>query len=124
MGKVPQISDTEWQVMKVVWTKSPITANQVVKELESSAKWRPNTVKTLLGRLVRKNALGFCKEGKEYYYYPSVSEKECIREESKSFIQKVYGGALNVMLASFLEEEKLTPEDLKDLKKILDEKIK
>ncbi len=124
MNNIPQISDTEWQVMKVIWTNSPITANQVIGELEGSTKWKPKTIKTLLGRLVKKNALGFYKEGREYYYYSLVSEKECIHAENKSFLKKVYGGAFNVMLASFLEEEKLTAAEINELKKIIEKKLK
>jgi BlaI family penicillinase repressor len=124
MKKIPQISDTEWQVMKVIWSNSPITANQVIEALEGNTNWKPKTVKTLLGRLVKKNALDFYKEGREYYYYHIVSEKECVRAESKSFLEKVYGGAFNVMLTNFLEEENLSTDEINELKKILDKKLK
>jgi BlaI family penicillinase repressor len=124
MTKVPQISDTEWQVMKVVWAKSPISANQVIESLEGSCNWKPKTIKTLLGRLVKKKALGYHKESREYMYYSLISEKECVRAENKSFLSRVYGGAFNVMLASFLEEEKLSSSQIDELRKILEEKNK
>ncbi|MDP4181044.1 MAG: BlaI/MecI/CopY family transcriptional regulator [Bacillota bacterium] len=123
MVNVPQISDTEWQVMKVIWAKnSPVTANQVIEALEGSCNWKPKTIKTLLGRLVKKKALSFNKESREYVYYSLISEKECVRAENKSFLSKVYGGAFNIMFASFLEEEKLTLEEISELKKILEDK--
>jgi len=124
MAKVPQISDTEWQVMKVIWAKSPISANQVIESLEGSCNWKPKTIKTLLGRLVKKKVLGFHKESREYMYYSLISEKECVHAENKSFLSKVYDGAFNVMLASFLEDEKLSASEIDQLKKILDEKTK
>lgn len=119
---IPQISDTEWQVMKVVWANSPVSANQVIEALEGNINWKPKTIKTLLGRLVKKKALGFYKEGREYIYFSLVTEKECIQAESKSFLKKIYGGAFSVMLANFLEEEKLSKHEINELKKILDEK--
>lgn len=124
MSKVPQISDTEWQVMKIIWVNQPVTANQVIEALEGITNWKPKTVKTLLGRLVKKKALDFNKEGREYYYYSLVSEKECIHAENKSFLQKVYGGALNVMLTNLLEDERLSSDEIKELKDILEKKLK
>ncbi len=124
MSKIPQISDTEWQIMKIIWANSPITANQVIEELEGTTNWKPKTVKTLLSRLVKKKALSFNKEGREYFYYSLVSEKECIRAENKSFLKKVYGGAFNVMLSNLLEEEKLSTDEIKELKDILEKKLK
>ena len=123
MKKTPRISESEWQVMKVVWGKNPSTANEVVQAL-SETKWSPRTIKTLLNRLVNKKALGFERKGREYHYYPLAAEDECIRAESKSFVARVYGGAMKPMLAAFIENENLSAEDLKELKRILDKKAR
>lgn len=122
--KEPRISDAEWEVMKVLWGHSPSTANEVVEQLEGVAKWTPKTIKTMLNRLLKKKALGFKKENKAYLYYPLVSEEECARAESKSFLERVYGGALDLMLASFFKEQTLSDKDIEELKRILDEKKK
>ena len=124
MKNLPQISDTEWQVMKVLWANEPLTANQVVKELEGVMPWKPKTVKTMLGRLVKKRAIAFNMDGREYVYYPVVAEAECIKAESQSFLEKVFSGALNVMFASFLEEQDLSKEEIAELKRILEQKDK
>ncbi len=121
MKKIPRISESEWEVMKLLWGKSPLTANDVVKMLPQKT-WKPKTIKTLLNRLVKKQALGYEKKGREYDYYPLVKEAECVKAESRSFLQRVYGGATKPMLAAFLESEKLSPEDIKELKKILNQK--
>lgn len=122
MKKLPSISDTEWQVMKVLWTNSPITSSQVIKQLEGVTSWKPKTVKTLLGRLVRKNAVGFTQEGRSYLYYPLVTEDACVKEESRSFLERIYGGALSVLLTNFLEDQDLTKDEIDQLKSILDKK--
>ncbi len=122
MLETPNISDAEWEVMKICWLKSaPCTANEIVKALDQSTDWKPNTIKTLIGRLVKKGALGFKEEGRFYLYYPLVTEEECIRAESKSFLTRVFGGALKPMLVTFLQEEKLTQEEIEELKKLLEE---
>ena len=122
MKEIPDISDTEWQVMKILWEESPLTAGQVIERLAGKVNWKPKTVKTLLGRLVKKLALGFTEDNRLYRYYPLVNEAECVKAESKSFLEKVYNGSLNVMLANFLEAEELSPEEIEELVKILEGK--
>jgi BlaI family penicillinase repressor len=122
MKKIPRISESEWQVMKLLWAKNPSTANEVVEALSSTTTWKPKTIKTLLNRLVKKKAVGYEKKGREYHYYPLAAQADCVRAESHSFLRRVYGGAMKPMLAAFLEGEDLSPEEIKDLKRILDKK--
>ncbi|MDR3602603.1 MAG: BlaI/MecI/CopY family transcriptional regulator [Desulfosporosinus sp.] len=123
MKETPNISDAEWEVMKICWAKSvPCTANEIVKALEQSNDWKPNTIKTLIGRLVKKGALSFQEEGRVYIYYPLVTEEECIKAESKTFLNRVFGGALKPMLVTFLQEEKLSQDDIEELKQLLEER--
>lgn len=120
MRDIPKISETEWKVMKIIWNNPYITANGVIDILDNSAEWNPKTVKTLLNRLLNKGVIYFEKEGREYKYYPLISKDECIKEENKSFLDRVYNGAYKIMIANFIENQDLTKEDIDDLKKILD----
>jgi BlaI family penicillinase repressor len=122
MPKTPRISEAEWVVMRLLWEESPRTANEVVDAVAGAQQWQARTVKTLLGRLVRKGALRFRAEGRTYRYYPAVSEKNCIRAESRSFIDRVFGGALTPMLAEFIEAAPLTPREIEELKRLLEKK--
>ena len=122
MKQIPKISASEWQIMKLLWAKSPSTANEIVKALSATTAWKPKTIKTLINRLVKKQALGYEKKGRQYHYYPLVDKAECIGTESRSFLKRVYDGATKPMLASFLENEDLSPKDIKDLKQILNRK--
>ena len=125
LSKTPKISDAEWEVMKAFWMKSaPCTANDIVEALADNTDWKPNTIKTLIARLVKKNALGYKEEGRNYRYYPLVPEEECIKAENRSFLLKVYDGALKPMLVNFLQEEQLSPEEIEELKCILEERSK
>jgi BlaI family transcriptional regulator, penicillinase repressor len=124
MTKVPRISEAEWAVMRALWDQAPQTANDVVNAVAGVNGWGPATVKTLLNRLVNKGALRFEQDGPRYRYYPSVSEDACIRHENRTFLERVYGGALTPMLARFLEDTPLTRSEIRALRKLLDEKGK
>ena len=118
----PKISDAEWQVMKVLWQKTPVTANEIVEKLSAETDWKPKTIRTLINRLCAKNAISFDKDGRQYMYYPVLTEEECVRQETRSFMTRIRTGALKPMLAAFLEEENLSQEEIDELKYILDKK--
>ena len=124
MDQPPPISNAEWLVMKVIWAKSSATAAEVVEALEGEAAWKPKTIMTLLNRLAKKGALRFEKEGRAYRYFPVIGEAESIKAESRSFVERFYGGALTPMLVSFLEEAELSQEEIDDLKQLLDRRRK
>ncbi|MCY6369479.1 BlaI/MecI/CopY family transcriptional regulator [Clostridium ganghwense] len=124
MSNIPKISDSEWQVMKIIWANTPCTANQVVEAL-SETKWQPKTIKTLINRLVKKSVLSYKvdeQDKKTYHYFPMVMENECIKAESQSFIKRVFNGSLNAMLANFLSESELSSDEIDELKRILDKR--
>jgi BlaI family transcriptional regulator, penicillinase repressor len=121
---LPKIADSEWRIMKLLWKKAPQTAEAMIGCLKDSTRWNPRTVKTLLNRLVKKSAISFTKNGRSYLYFPLVDEKECVRAESRSFIDRVYGGGLKPMLAAFIEEESLSKNEIEELKRILEKKGK
>jgi BlaI family penicillinase repressor len=120
MKKVPRISETEWEVMKVVWAKAPCSAGDVIRALtRADATWHPKTIKTFLSRLARKGALGFRKEGRAYFYRPLVTENECVAAASESFLDRVFGGSLKPMLAHFVDRKKLSAAEIRELKELL-----
>lgn len=119
MKELPQISDAEWQVMKVLWGKSPQPFNVIVNELKDKTDWKPKTIQTLLTRLVNKKALSYEVGTRGYLYYTIVSEDECAREVAKSFLGKIYDGSLNLLVKNFLDSNELSEEDIEELKKIL-----
>jgi BlaI family penicillinase repressor len=120
MNELPRISEAEWEVMKILWESAPITANEIIGKLAGHISWQPKTVKTLISRLLKKKAITFEKDDRTYRYYPIISKEDCIREESKSFLKRVYNGELNVMLTSFLSFRQFSEQDIEELKQILD----
>ena len=108
--------------MKLLWAKSPQTANQIVEALSAVTPWKPKTIKTLLNHLATKKALGFQRVGREYHYHPQVERDQCVRAESRSFLNRVFNGEAKPMLATLIENEDLSVKDIKELKRILDKK--
>jgi BlaI family penicillinase repressor len=123
MTKLPQITDAEWEVMKILWAKKECPSSEIVKQLTETMDWSPKTIRTLLNRLVQKEAVGINKDEsrRAQMFYPLVSENEYLQSETKSFLQKLYGGAIKPMLANFLQEKKLTEQEINELKQLFDD---
>ena len=123
MKPVPRISETEWEVMRVVWDRQPITAAEIIGELtRQDPTWHPKTIRTFLARLVRKGALDFEPQGRHYVYEARVSERESAAAVSESFLDRVFGGSLRPMLAHFVRSRRLSRKEIEELKRVLDGK--
>lgn len=116
------ISDSEWKIMKVIWAKSPILASEIVERLKNETTWNPKTIHTLIRRLVEKNIVTAKKEKTFYSYSANVSEKECVREETKTFLEKCFNGSLNMLISNFIKDDKLSEKELDELKELLNSK--
>src|SRR4051812_10680101 len=114
-----QISSAEWKIMRVLWETAPLAAYDIIQALDKSESWHPNTVKTLLNRLVKKKALTVEKYKNLFLYSPALKEADCVRAESQSFLERFFGGDVRPLLIHFAENKQLTAEDLAELQKIL-----
>lgn len=122
MKRTPKISEAEWEVMRILWQSGPKVTNEIVEELTARTSWKAETVRTLINRLVQKKALSFRKQGRQYQYSPRVTEAECVRAETRTFLNRFHRGSVEPMLAALVEDEQLTPAQIKRLKQILDDK--
>lgn len=118
------LSPAEWEVMKVFWEHGPLAARDVFGNLPGDHGWAYKTVKTLLSRLVAKEALAFSQIGNSYLYRAVVDRKEMTRTEVRSVFQRLMSEACSPILAQFIEEASLSDSDIKQLKRRLDEKKK
>ncbi len=117
-----KISNTEWEIMRIVWSAHPATAFEIIAKLTAeNPSWHPKTVRTLLARLVKKKALGYTARGNVYFYEPLVTEEACVAAASETFLDRVFAGSLKPMLAHFVERRELSKQDLEDLRRILGE---
>ena len=107
---LPQISEAEFEVMKIVWKYAPINTNEITEKLTLTTSWSPKTIQTLIKRLVSSRV---------FVYTPLVQEDEYIRQESNSFLKRYYNGNLSSMLASYLEDDKLSSTEIDNLRHLL-----
>ncbi|MBU9728597.1 MULTISPECIES: BlaI/MecI/CopY family transcriptional regulator [Diplocloster] len=114
------ISESEWQVMKIIWNDPPQTLQEILEKLKHT-DWSKTTIQTYIARLVKKGALSTKRQGKGYLYYPAISESECQLAESQNFLRRVYDGSLSSMVSGFVKSKSLSREELDALKALIEE---
>lgn len=119
MKALPQISEAEFEVMKIVWKHAPINTNEITDRLTKTTKWSPKTIQTLIKRLVTKGALSYEKESRVFVYTPLIDEKEYIGQESHSFLKRYYDGDITAMLSAYIEDDKLSTAEIDTLRSLL-----
>lgn len=119
---IPQISEAEFEVMKIVWKYAPISTNDITEKLLRTTEWSPKTIQTLIKRLVNKGALSYEKQGRMFIYTPLVKENEYIGEESNSFLKRFYNGDISAMVSAYLENDRLSDTDIEHLRSLLSKK--
>jgi len=122
MKELPRISDAEIEVMKILWEKSPVTSSEIVEKLSETNNWKPQTIKTLIERLVKKKVVGHESSGRAYLYKPLVKKSEYASYESRTFLSKIFDGTLTSMFAHFVDNQELSKEEYEQLKTILDKR--
>jgi BlaI family penicillinase repressor len=120
----PALSPAEWEVMKVLWDGGPMAARDVFGKLPPDHGWAYKTVKTLLSRLVAKQALTYDQVGNSYLYRAAVDRDQMTRQEVRSVFQRLISEASSPVLAQFIDEAELSDAEIRELKRRLDEKRK
>jgi BlaI family penicillinase repressor len=124
MAQPTPISDSEWDVMEPIWLSGACTAADVIKQLRATHDWNHSTIRTLLARLVEKGALEYEVDGPRYIYRAAVSRRQCVRQKSRSFLEKAFGGDVAALLAHFVTESSLEEDQIKQLHQLLAQKKK
>ena len=121
MNRLPQISEAEFEVMKIVWQYAPVSTNEITDRLMKTTSWGAKTIQTPIKRLTNKGALTYEKEGRVYVYTPLVKENEYISQQSNSFLRRFYDGDITAMLSAYIKNDRLSAEEIGTLRSILDD---
>ena len=121
MKPIPQISEAESVVMEALWAHSPRSAEDVAAAIGDERAWQESTVKTLLNRLLRKNAVKVLKDGRRYLYSAAITREQWLHSESKGFLDRLFDGRVAPLVAHFSRHRKLSKADLEELKRLIGE---
>lgn len=124
MNKLPQISEAEFEVMKIVWKYAPISTNEITEKLVKTSSWSPKTIQTLIKRLVTKGVLTYEKQSRVFVYTPTVTENEYIDKESNSFLNRYFDDDITAMVSAYLDNDRLSEAELDTLRTLLSQKKK
>ncbi|WP_372762944.1 BlaI/MecI/CopY family transcriptional regulator [Pseudoalteromonas sp.] len=116
-----ELSKAEFAVLDALWLNYPATASQIIARLSDDTHWHEKTIKTLLGRLVKKDALTFEKDGRQYIYTPCIARADYTLKESENFIQRLFSGRIAPLVSGFAKSERLSQQDIDELKKVIDD---
>lgn len=114
-----RISEAEAAIMQVLWTDSPLTAQDVLEKVPVERNWSANTVKTLLARLVAKNVVAHEADGRRYLYRPLIARGDYVASESRRLINQFLGGRLTPLVAHLAEQEALSAEEIAEIEALL-----
>ena len=113
------LSDGEWKLMNLLWESAPRTISQMVKALTDDTGWSKATVLVMLRRMELKGAVRFEQSGKSKQYFPAVPKEGIVVAETESFLHKVYGGSLGLLVSSMATQKTLSKKDIDELYEIL-----
>jgi BlaI family penicillinase repressor len=127
-SKNARISESEWEVMRVLWdAEKPLAAAEVTQRLEGRADWKPKTVRTFLTRLAKKQAISAEKIGPAgfelLHYAPLVDEPTTLHAEQETFLGRFFGGTIQSMLAAYIESGNISQDDLRELRAMIDREM-
>ncbi len=116
-----RLSDSEWKIADCLWESGSMTITELTKALNPDTGWTKNTVITLLKRMIEKGAVTYVQEEKAKRFCPAIDRTEAEMEETASFLDKVYKGNVGLMISNLIGSEKLTEEQLAELRRIIEE---
>ncbi len=114
------LSDSEWKLMNRLWEFAPRTITELTAAVKAETGWSKNTVITMLSRLEAKGAIRHEEGVRAKQYFPAIPREDAAIAETESFLSKVYGGSLGLMVSNLVENRALTEADIAELSAILE----
>ena len=115
-----RISEAELDVMEALWRGSQaLTATEVAERVPQERGWSLPTVKTMLSRLVAKDAVRHEQDGRRYLYSPAIERADYVGGESKRMVERLFGGKLSPLVAHLAESDSLDADDVAEIEKLL-----
>lgn len=114
------ITEAEQKILNLLWEESSLSTMQIIEKLEDETGWSKHAVISFLKRMETKGLVAYEERGRAKYYTPLVKKEDVASKERKSFLQNFYHGKLGLMVSAMVEENSLSPNDIDDLREILE----
>lgn len=115
-----ELSAAEWNIMESLWEASPKIGSRIVSDMAARTGWSRSTTLTMLKRMTQKELIACEESGQMKAYVPLVDREEAVKKETESFMNRVYHGSVSMLLNGFVEKQKLSREEIRELKEILE----
>jgi len=119
MAKKVSLTDSEWQIIQLLWDSSPLTITQMEKLLKEKTGWSRHLIISFLKRMLTKEAVTYEDDGRTKHFYPAVAKEDIYLTETKTFLSKLYEGKIGLMISAMVEHEELTENEIDELINIL-----
>ena len=115
MEERKSVTDSEWKIMELLWQGGTWTMPKITRALAEETGWSKHTVISLLKRMCRKGSAEVVAGTSPMQYRARLPRGEAVRQETQSVLRKVFGGRSALLIHSLVEQETLTPEEIDDL---------
>lgn len=116
-----QLNNSEWNIISFLWDEQPLTMTEIVKKMEDEQGWSKSTTKTVLKRMLDKGIINYDRDQKPRKYYTALKKEEVQFEETDSFVNRVFGGKLSLLVNNFVSTGRMSREEIRQLQDILDQ---
>ncbi len=119
MKKNWNISDSEWLVLRCLWKKSPLRLKEITEMLKEETGWSSNMVRAMIVRLQEKQAIGTECTGHSYSYYPVAKEADCVKQETESFLDRVFERSVSKLFVTLADTRSISEQELEELEELI-----
>lgn len=114
------VSEAEWNIMESLWAESPKVGSRIVADMAGRVGWSRSTTLTMLKRMTDKGLIACEDNGQMRAYTPLIERETAVKKETDNFLKRVYHGSISMLVSGFVERQRITPEELSELRQILD----
>nr|WP_289767789.1 BlaI/MecI/CopY family transcriptional regulator [uncultured Acetatifactor sp.] len=114
------LSEAEWNIMESLWEESPKVGSRIVEDMAGRVGWSRSTTLTMLKRMTEKGIIACEDNGRMRVYVPLIERETAVKKETDNFLKRVYHGSASMLVSSFIKKQRLTAEELLELREILD----
>ena len=115
----PNLTNSEWYVLSCLWEQAPQSVMQLVAALHERVGWAKSTTITTLHRMEEKGLVRWETAGRSRVYWPCVEREQATRQETRSYLDRVYQGSVGLMLSAMTDGKSLSRAEIDQLYEIL-----